>query len=198
MNISADMVKVLRERTGVGMMECKKALVEAEGNIEKAQENLRKKGLAAAASRGDRATAEGLISTYVHLGGQIGVMLELNCETDFVARNEQFQALSKDLCMHIAAAAPRFVTKDEVPAEEVEKEKEILMAQPDMASKPDNVKAKIIEGRIEKHYENVCLLHQPFVKDPGVKIEELINQTIATIGEKIVVKRFVRFVVGEA
>jgi elongation factor Ts len=198
MNISADMVKTLRERTGVGMMECKKALVEAEGDLDKAQENLRKKGLAAAASRGDRATAEGAISTYVHLGGQIGVMLELNCETDFVARNEQFQALSKDLCMHIAAAAPRFVTKDEVPAEEVEKEKEILMAQPDMANKPDNVKAKIIEGRIEKHYENVCLLHQPFVKDPAVKIEELINQTIATIGEKIVVKRFARFVVGEA
>lgn len=196
--ITADLVKTLRERTGVGMMECKKALVETNGDIEKAQEFLRKKGLADAAKRGDRTTAEGLIEAYIHMGGQIGVLLEINCETDFVARNENFKALAKDIAMHIAASAPQYVTKEEVPAELVAKEKEILMAQPDMASKPENVREKIIEGRIEKFYEQICLLNQPFVKDPSLKIADLINKSISTIGEKIVVKRFVRFSVGES
>jgi elongation factor Ts len=196
--ISADLVKTLREKTGVGMMECKKALVETQGDVEKAQEFLRKKGLADAAKRGDRTTAEGIIETYIHMGGQIGVMLELNCETDFVARNENFKALAKDIAMHIAASHPQCVSKDEVPADQVAKEREILMAQPDMATKPENVREKIIEGRLEKFYEQICLLNQPFVKDPSLKIADLINKNISTIGEKIQVKRFVRFAVGES
>ncbi|MGE3724310.1 MAG: translation elongation factor Ts [Candidatus Sericytochromatia bacterium] len=197
MSISAEMVKTLREKTGVGMMECKKALLETEGDLEKAQEYLRKKGLADAAKRGDRTTAEGLIEAYIHMGGQIGVMLELNCETDFVARNDNFKALAKDIAMHIAASNPLYVSKEEVPADLVTKEKEILMAQPDMASKPENVREKIIEGRIEKFYEQICLLNQPFVKDPSLKIGDLVNKSISTIGEKILVKRFTRFSVGE-
>jgi elongation factor Ts len=197
MSISADMVKTLREKTGVGMMECKKALLETEGDIDKAQEYLRKKGLADAANRGDRTTAEGMVEAYIHMGGQIGVLLELNCETDFVARNENFKILAKDIAMHIAASNPLYVSKEEVPADLVEKEKEILMAQPDMASKPENVREKIIEGRIEKFYEQICLLNQPFVKDPSLKIGDLVNKTISTIGEKILVKRFTRFSVGE-
>lgn len=196
--ISADLVKTLREKTGVGMMECKKALVETSGDIEKAQEFLRKKGLADAAKRGDRTTAEGMIESYIHMGGQIGVLLELNCETDFVARNENFKTLAKDIAMHIAASAPQYVSKEEVPADLVNKEKDILMAQPDMASKPENVREKIIEGRIEKFYEQICLMNQPFVKDPSVKIADLVNKSISTIGEKIQVKRFVRFSVGES
>ncbi|PIQ25166.1 elongation factor Ts [bacterium (Candidatus Blackallbacteria) CG17_big_fil_post_rev_8_21_14_2_50_48_46] len=196
--ISADLVKTLREKTGVGMMECKKALVETSGDIEKAQEFLRKKGLADAAKRGDRTTAEGMIESYIHMGGQIGVILELNCETDFVARNENFKTLAKDIAMHIAASAPQYVSKEEVPADLVNKEKDILMAQPDMASKPENVREKIIEGRIEKFYEQICLMNQPFVKDPSVKIADLVNKSISTIGEKILVKRFVRFSVGES
>lgn len=197
MSISAEMVKTLREKTGVGMMECKKALLETEGDLEKAQEYLRKKGLADAAKRGDRTTAEGLIEAYIHMGGQIGVMLELNCETDFVARNETFKTLAKDIAMHIAASNPLYVSKEEVPAELVAKEKEILMAQPDMASKPENVREKIIEGRIEKFYEQICLLNQSFVKDPSLKIADLVNKSISTLGEKIQVKRFTRFSVGE-
>jgi elongation factor Ts len=197
MSISAEMVKTLREKTGVGMMECKKALLETEGDLEKAQDYLRKKGLADAAKRGDRTTAEGLIEAYIHMGGQIGVMLELNCETDFVARNETFKTLAKDIAMHIAASNPLYVNKEEVPAELVAKEKEILMAQPDMASKPENVREKIIEGRIEKFYEQICLLNQPFVKDPSLKIADLVNKSISTLGEKIQVKRFTRFSVGE-
>jgi len=180
------------------MMECKKALVETSGDIEKAQEFLRKKGLADAAKRGDRTTAEGMIESYIHMGGQIGVILELNCETDFVARNENFKTLAKDIAMHIAASAPQYVSKEEVPADLVNKEKDILMAQPDMASKPENVREKIIEGRIEKFYEQICLMNQPFVKDPSVKIADLVNKSISTIGEKILVKRFVRFSVGES
>lgn len=197
MSISAEMVKTLREKTGVGMMECKKALLETEGDLEKAQEYLRKKGLADAAKRGDRTTAEGLIEAYIHMGGQIGVMLELNCETDFVARNETFKTLAKDIAMHIAASNPLYVSKEEVPADLVAKEKEILMAQPDMASKPENVREKIIEGRIEKFYEQICLLNQSFVKDPSLKIADLVNKSISTLGEKIQVKRFTRFSVGE-
>mgnify|MGYP001198563153 CR=1 FL=1 len=197
MSISAEMVKTLLEKTGVGMMECKKALLETEGDLEKAQDYLRKKGLADAAKRGDRTTAEGLIEAYIHMGGQIGVMLELNCETDFVARNETFKTLAKDIAMHIAASNPLYVNKEEVPAELVAKEKEILMAQPDMASKPENVREKIIEGRIEKFYEQICLLNQPFVKDPSLKIADLVNKSISTLGEKIQVKRFTRFSVGE-
>jgi len=197
MSISASMVKELRDKTGVGMMECKKALVESEGDLEKAQDYLRKKGLANAAKRSGRTTSEGLIEAYIHVGSQIGVMVEMNCETDFVARNDKFQALARDLAMHIAASAPRYVSKDDVPAAEVEKEKEILMAQPDMASKPENMREKIVEGRIEKFYEQICLLNQSFIKDPSQKVQDLLNHAISTTGENIQVRRFVRFAVGE-
>lgn len=197
MAITADMVKTLREKTGVGMMECKKALQETEGDIEKAQEFLRKKGLADASKRSSRSTSEGIIESYIHVGSQIGVMLEINSETDFVARNDQFKALARDIAMHIAASAPLYVSKEEVPAELIEKEKEILLAQPDMASKPEAVREKIIVGRIEKFYESVCLLNQAFIKDPNQKVEDIIKTAISTIGENIQVRRFVRFSVGE-
>ncbi|HEY9840560.1 MAG: translation elongation factor Ts [Candidatus Sericytochromatia bacterium] len=197
MSITADMVKTLREKTGVGMMECKKALQETNGDLEKAQDYLRKKGLADASKRSGRATSEGLIEAYLHVGSQIGVLVELNCETDFVARNTQFKSLARDIAMHIAASSPLYVSRDEVPEAQIEKEKEILMAQPDMASKPENVREKIIIGRIEKFYESVCLLNQPFIKDPSQKVEDLVKSAISTIGENIQVRRFARFSVGE-
>lgn len=197
MSITASMVKTLREKTGVGMMECKKALMETNGDLDQAQDYLRKKGLADASKRSGRSTSEGVIESYIHMGGQIGVMVELQCETDFVARNDQFKTLARDIAMHVAAAAPQYVSKDEVPEEVVNKEKEILMAQPDMASKPENIREKIIVGRIEKFYEQVCLLHQPFIKDPDTKVEDMIKGAISTIGENIRVERFVRFALGE-
>lgn len=197
MSITADMVKTLRDKTGVGMMDCKKALQETEGDMEKAQEFLRKKGLADASKRSGRSTSEGLIEAYIHVGSQIGVMVELNCETDFVARNDQFKGLARDIAMHIAASAPLYVSREEVPAEQIEKEKEILLAQPDMASKPEAVREKIIVGRIEKFYETVCLMNQPFIKDPNQKVEDLVKTAISTIGENIQIRRFARFSVGE-
>lgn len=197
MSITAEMVKTLRDKTGVGMMECKKALQETDGDLEKAQDFLRKKGLADASKRSGRTTSEGIIETYIHVGSQIGVMVELNSETDFVARNDQFKALARDIAMHIAASAPLYVSKEEVPADQIEKEKEILLAQPDMASKPEAVREKIIVGRIEKFYESVCLMNQPFIKDPNQKVEEIVKTAISTIGENIQVRRFVRFSVGE-
>lgn len=197
MSITADMVKTLRDKTGVGMMDCKKALQETEGDMEKAQEFLRKKGLADASKRSGRSTSEGLIEAYIHVGSQIGVMVELNCETDFVARNDQFKGLARDIAMHIAASAPLYVSREEVPAEQIEKEKEILLAQPDMASKPEAVREKIIVGRIEKYYETVCLMNQPFIKDPNQKVEDLVKTAISTIGENIQIRRFARFSVGE-
>ncbi len=197
MSITASMVKTLREKTGVGMMECKKALMETNGDLDQAQDYLRKKGLADASKRSGRSTSEGVIESYIHMGGQIGVMVELQCETDFVARNDQFKSLARDIAMHVAAAAPQYVSKDEVPEEVVNKEKEILMAQPDMASKPENIREKIVVGRIEKFYEQVCLLNQPFIKDPDTKVEDMIKGAISTIGENIRVERFVRFALGE-
>jgi len=191
------MVKTLRDKTGVGMMDCKKALQETEGDMEKAQDFLRKKGLADASKRSGRSTSEGLIEAYIHVGSQIGVMVELNFETDFVARNDQFKSLARDIAMHIAASSPLYVSREEVPAEQVEKEKEILLAQPDMASKPEAVREKIIAGRIEKFYESVCLMNQPFIKDPNQKVEDLVKTAISTIGENIQVRRFSRFSVGE-
>ena len=198
MSITASMVKTLREKTGVGMMECKKALMETQGNLEQAQDYLRKKGLADASKRSGRSTSEGIIESYIHMGGQIGVMVELNCETDFVARNDQFKGLARDIAMHIAAAAPEYVSKDEVPEAIVNKEKEILMAQADMASKPENIREKIIAGRIDKFYEQVCLLNQPFIKDPDTTVEDMIKRAISTMGENIRVQRFVRFGLGES
>lgn len=197
MSISASMVKELRDKTGVGMMECKKALQEADGDIEKAQDYLRKKGLADASKRSGRSTSEGLVEAYIHVGSQIGVMIEMNCETDFVARNDQFKTLARDIAMHIAASAPQYISREEVPADVVEKEKAILMEQPDMASKPENVREKIIEGRLGKFFEQICLLDQTYVKNPDQKVGDLVKQAISTIGENIRVRRFVRFSVGE-
>jgi elongation factor Ts len=201
MEINANVVKELRERTGAGMMDCKKALMETKGNIDEAIEYLRKKGLSAAAKKSGRDTKEGTIGTYVHSNGKIAVMVEVNCETDFVARNENFQTFVKDIAMHIAAAAPIAVDKDGVPADFIAKEREIALAQmkedPKMANKPQAVLEKIIEGKIEKIYNEQCLLSQKFVKNPEVSIKDHISQTVATIGENISVARFTRYVLGE-
>jgi len=201
MEITASSVKELRERTGAGMMDCKKALLETKGNLDEAIEFLRKKGLSAAAKKAGRATSEGSIGSYVHSNGKIAVLVEVNCETDFVARNENFQALVKDLAMHIAASAPVCVSADDMPQDFIAKEKEIALAQlkedPKMSGKPDQVIQKIIEGKIQKIYDEQCLLNQKFVKNPDQKISELLSQSISTIGENISVARFARFVLGE-
>jgi len=197
MEITASLVKELREKTGLGMMDCKKALTETNGNIEKAIELLRKKGALKAQSKSDRITSEGIIGSYIHMNGKIGVLVEVNCETDFVARNEDFQKLVKDIAMHIAASKPSYVKKEDVPTEFVEKEKEILLAQPDLQSKPDSVKEKIISGRLDKILSEICLMEQPFVKNPDITVSDRIKETIAKIGENITVRRFVRFALGE-
>ena len=200
MNITAEMVRKLREETGAGMMECKSALVETQGDGEKARELLRKKGLAAAAKKAGRATSEGLIGSYVHQGGRIGVLVEVNCETDFVARNDDFQALVKDIAMHVAAASPAaalYVSKDEVPAEVLEKEKEIYRAQAAAQGKPANVQEKIAEGKLKEYYQSFCLLEQPFIRDPKQTVGQLVQERIARIKENIVVRRFARFKLGE-
>ena len=194
--ISATMVKDLREKTGAGMMDCKKALAETGGDYAKAEEWLRKKGITGAAKKSGRVAAEGLVGTYVH-GGKIGVVVEVNCETDFVARNEDFQALVKDLAMHIAAASPLYVRREEVPAEALEKEKEIQRQQLREQKKPEQMIEKILEGKMGKYYETVCLLDQYWVKDDKKKISELVTEKIAKIGENISVRRFVRYQVGE-
>ena len=197
MEISATQVKELRERTGAGMMDCKKALSEASGDFEKAIEYLRKKGIASAAKKAGRATKEGSVSSYIHGEGKVGVLVEINCETDFVARTEQFRSFVKDVSMHIAAANPQWVRSDEVPAEILAKEKEIAVAQMQATGKPAAVLEKIAEGKVKKFYEDTCLLHQPFVKDPGKTIEQLLKETIAALGENITIRRFTRFVLGE-
>ncbi|ADO73807.1 elongation factor Ts [Stigmatella aurantiaca DW4/3-1] len=194
--VSAAMVKELREKTGAGMMDCKKALAETGGDFVKAEEWLRKKGIAKAGSKEGRVAAEGIISTYVH-SGRIGVMVEVNCETDFVARNEDFQALAKDVAMHIAAASPQFVRREEIPADVLEKEKEIQRAQLKEAGKPEAMWDKILVGKIEKYYETVCLVDQFWVKDDKKRMHEMITERAAKIGEKVSVRRFARFVVGE-
>ncbi|MDC0709402.1 translation elongation factor Ts [Stigmatella sp. ncwal1] len=194
--VSAAMVKELREQTGAGMMDCKKALAENGGDFTKAAEWLRKKGIAKAGSKEGRVAAEGIISTYVH-SGRIGVMVEVNCETDFVARNEDFQALAKDVAMHIAAASPQFVRREEIPADVLEKEKEIQRAQLKEAGKPEAMWEKILVGKIEKYYETVCLVDQFWVKDDKKRLHEMITERAAKIGEKVSVRRFARFVVGE-
>ncbi|UOF89384.1 translation elongation factor Ts [Fodinisporobacter ferrooxydans] len=197
MSISASLVKELREKTGAGMMDCKKALTETNGDMEKAIEFLREKGLAAAAKKSGRITAEGLVESYIHAGGRIGVLVEVNCETDFVAKNEAFRTLVKDIAMQIAAAKPEFVRREEVSQETLEKEKEILRAQALNEGKPANIVDKMVEGRIEKYYKEFCLLEQPFVKNPDLTVQQLVNETIAKIGENISVRRFVRFEMGE-
>jgi elongation factor Ts len=194
--VSASMVKELREKTGAGMMDCKKALAETGGDFAKAEDWLRKKGITGAAKKSGRVAAEGLVGTYVH-GGKIGVLVEVNCETDFVGRNEDFQALVKDLAMHIAAASPLYVRREEVPAEALEKEKEIQRQQLREQKKPEQMIEKILEGKMGKYYETVCLLDQYWVKDDKKKISELVTEKIAKIGENISIRRFVRYQVGE-
>jgi elongation factor Ts len=197
MEISAQSVKELREKTGAGMMDCKKALTEANGDMEQAIVNLRKKGLASAQKKAGRVAAEGMIGHYIHMGGKIGVLVEVNCETDFAGRSDDFQALVKDLAMHIAAANPRYVRREDVPAEELEKEKEIYKDQARASGKPENIIDKIAEGKLGAYYQIVCLYDQMFVKDPSLTVEQLINALIGKIGENIRVRRFVRYQTGE-
>lgn len=196
MAITATMVKELREKTGVGMMDCKKALREADGDFEKAVDFLRQKGLASAAKRAGRAASEGVIGSYIHMD-KIGVMVEINCETDFVARTDDFKGLVKDVAMHIAAANPTYLSREDIPQDQLEREKEIYRAQ--VENKPANVIDKIVEGKIEKFYSESCLMDQVFVKDPDgkMKIKDLIVEKIAKLGENILIRRFVRFQLGE-
>jgi len=195
-DITAALVNELRQRTGAGMMECKKALVEAKGDIGEAEVILRKRGIAGAAKKAGRATKQGLIGTYIHAGGQLGVMVEVNCESDFVARTDDFKELVHDVAMHIAAADPRFLRREEVPQDLIEKEKEIARDRARNEGKPEKVLDRIVEGRISKFYEEVCLLDQPFVKEATVTIDQLVKQKVAKLGENIGIARFVRFKVG--
>ena len=197
MAITADMVKQLRDKTGAGMMDCKAALTEAGGDAEKALEILRKKGQATAAKRAGRATKEGVIGHYIHMGGKVGVLVEVNCETDFVARTDDFQALAKEIAMHVAAADPRFVSRDQVPGAELEKEKDIYRGQFAGSGKPDAVIDKIVEGKLGSFYSQICLLEQPSVRDPNVTIQQMLQAATAKTGENIAVSRFVRFKLGE-
>jgi len=197
MAISAQEVKKLRDRTGQGMMDCKAALQEAGGDMDQAVEILRKKGLATAEKKASRSAAEGRIHAYIHHNGKVGVLVEVNCETDFVAKNERFQALLSDLCLHICAAAPLAVTRDEVPAELVETERRIAREQMKAEGKPDHILEKIVEGKLAKWYSQQVLLEQPFVKDEDRTVQDILKEAIATIGENIVIKRFARFEVGE-
>ena len=192
--ITAQMVNDLRAQTGAGLMDCKRALVETNGNVEEAITLLRKKGAASAAKKADRLAKEGLIESYIHLGGKVGVMIEVNCETDFVARNDEFRAFVKDLCLHIAAASPLYVTRDQVPEADLASERDIAAAQ--VAGKPPAAVQKIVEGKLEKFYSTVALLDQPFVKIPEKTVKELITEKIAKTGENIQIRRFVRFQLG--
>jgi elongation factor Ts len=198
MSISAEMVRKLREDTGAGMMDCKSALVEAKGDGEAARELLRKKGLAAAAKKAGRATSEGLIGTYVHAGSKIAALVEVNCETDFVAKTPDFQTFVKDIAMHVAASSPLYVRKEDVPTEILEKEKEIYKAQAAAQGKPAAVAERIAEGKLKDYYATFCLLEQPFVRDGKLTIGQLVQEKIALIKENILVRRFARFKVGEA
>ncbi|CAH1211174.1 MULTISPECIES: translation elongation factor Ts [Paenibacillus] len=197
MAVNASAVKELREKTGAGMLDCKKALEEANGDLTKAAELLREKGLAAAANKAGRAATEGTVESYIHAGGRIGVLVEVNCETDFVGKTDQFKEFVKDIAMQIAAASPKFVSREEVSTEELEKEKEILRAQALNEGKPEKIVEKMVEGRIGKYYEEFCLLEQPFVKDPDKTISQLLNEKISQIGENISIRRFVRYELGE-
>src|SRR5499427_7636657 len=199
--ISAAAVKALREKTGAGMMECKKALTESDGNEDQAIEILRKAGLASAKKREGRIAAEGVVGSYIHMGGKVGVLVEVNCETDFVARGDEFQQLVKDIAMHIAAAEPRYVSRDEVTSDVLEKEREIARAQakndPKNANKPEQVIDKIVEGRLNKFYEEFVLLDQPFIKEPAQTVGEMVTEKVAKTGEKITIRRFARYKMGE-
>jgi elongation factor Ts len=198
MEVSASTVKELREKTGAGMMDCKKALAETGGDIQKAVDFLRQKGLAAAAKKADRTAADGAVGAYVHPGGKVGVLIEINCETDFVARTAEFQSLLKDIAMQVAAANPRFVRREEVSAEELEKEKAIYRQQALETGKPEKVIDKIVEGKMDRFYSEACLLEQAFIKDPDKSVTDVVNDAIARLGENIQVRRFARYHLGEA
>lgn len=195
--MDAKLVKELRAKSGAGMMDCKKALVEKDGNIEEAMVFLREQGLAATNKKAGRVAAEGIVESYIHMGGKIGVLVEINCETDFVAKNEGFKTFVKDVAMHIAAANPLYVAREEVPTEELEQEKEILRAQALNEGKPEKIIDKMVEGRVSKYYKEICLLEQPFVKNPDLTIEDLVKEQIMTIGENVKIRRFARFQMGE-
>lgn len=197
MEISASMVKELREKTGVGMMDCKKALNECDGDIEKSIEYLRKKGIATAQKRGGRSTSEGQIQSYIHAGGKIGVMVEINCETDFTGKNDDFTEFARNVAMHIAASSPISVDRDGIPSEILEKEKEIYATQAEESGKPEKVIEKIVEGKINKFYAESTLLEQQYVKNPDITVKDLLNEMIAKTGENIVISRFVRYQLGE-
>ena len=197
MEITTALIKELRERTQAGMMDCKNALVQSGGNMEKAIEHLREKGLAANAKKAGRVAAEGMVDSYIHMGGKIGVLVEVNCETDFVAKTDAFRNLCHDLALQIAASNPLFVTKEEVPQENLAKEREILRAQALNEGKPEKIVDRMVEGRIEKYYKEVCLLEQPFVKNPDITVQALVNETALASGEKISVRRFTRYERGE-
>ena len=195
--ITTQMIKELREKTGAGIVDCKKALQEANGDMEKAVEILRKKGAAKAAKKADRATAEGIVVSYIHAGGKVGTLVELNCETDFVARTENFKILGHEIAMQVAAMAPEYLSKEDVPAEVIEKEKEILKQQALSEGKPEHIVEKIVEGRLNKFYSEKCLLEQPWIKDDSKTIADLVREYITKLGENIKVKRFCRFEIGK-
>ena len=197
MKITSQMVKELRDMTNAGMMDCKRALVETQGDKEKAMDLLRQKGLAVAQKRAGRATSEGVIECYIHAGAQLGVMVEVNCETDFVAKTDDFKGFAKDIAMHIAAVNPVAVSRDEVPAEVVDREKDIYTAQALETGKPKNIVEKIVFGKIEKYLSEICLLEQKFVKNPDLSIQDLLNELVAKMGENISIKRFARFQIGQ-
>lgn len=197
MKITTEMVKELRQATGAGVLDCKKALEAAGGDMKKAVAVLREKGLAAAAKKAGRATKEGLIEAYIHAGGRIGALIELNCETDFVARTEEFRQLAHDLAMQVVAAKPLYLSPEDVPAEVLEAEKAIYRAQAEKEGKPAHVIDRIVEGKLEKFYQEVCLLKQPFIKDDDLTVQDLLTQMVAKVGENIVVRRFARFELGE-
>lgn len=195
--ISATLVKDLREKTGAGMMDCKKALMETEGDFDKAVKYLREKGIADASKRSGRATKEGLVYSYIHPGNRIGVLVEVNCETDFVARTDNFQAFVKDIAMHIAASSPKYIQRDEVPGAALDAEREVLRNQAKESGKPDAVIDKIVEGRIDKFYAQICLLEQPFIKEMNSTVEDYMKEIIGKIGENVQIRRFVRYQLGE-
>lgn len=191
------MVKELRERTGSGMMDCKRALIETEGNIESAIDYLREQGLSAAAKKAGRIAAEGIVDSYIHMGGRIGVLIEVNCETDFVAKTEQFRSFVRDMAMQVAASRPEYVVRDEVPEDIISREREVYRAAALHEGKPERIVDKIVDGRLEKFFKDICLLEQPFIKDPDRSVEQVLKETIAQLGENISIRRFTRYEMGE-
>jgi elongation factor Ts len=193
--VNSQLVKTLRDKTNAGMMDCKRALAEANGDLDKAETILRTKGIASAAKKATRATKEGVVASYIHLQGKVGVLVEINCETDFVAKNDNFREFVKDITLHIAAANPSYVTRDQVPVKDLDREKEIYRGQ--VKGKPENITEKIVEGKLEKFYSTVCLLDQAFIKNPDITVRDLLNAKITELGENMIIRRFTRYMVGE-